>query len=105
MLHFCPLRIWALYQGPRSIFAIGGAIENVQGIFSARRRRKRPIGGSGGMLPRNIFKINASRLAKNSSQYSRHSEFRVTAAIHQSSFEVLLAIFHRNSGNMPLLRH
>ena len=32
------------------------------------------LGGSGGMLPRKMFKINASRMAKNTSQYSRHSE-------------------------------
>ena len=44
------------------------------GAISARRRRKRPR-GSGGMLPWKIFKINASRMAKNTSQYSRHSEF------------------------------
>ena len=31
-------------------------------------------GGSGGMLPWKIFKINASRMAKQTSQYSRHSE-------------------------------
>ena len=31
------------------------------------------LGGSRGMLPRKIFEINASRMAKNASQYSRHS--------------------------------
>ena len=43
-------------------------------ILSVRRRHKRPRGVRG-HVPRKIFKINASRVAKNTSQYSRHSEF------------------------------
>ena len=61
-------------QGPRSIFAIGGAKYNAEGIFSAGPRRKRPRGFRD-HAPPEIFKINASRMAKNTSQYSRHSEF------------------------------
>ena len=42
--------------------------------FLARATGTSVLGRYGGMLPRKIFKINASRMAKNASQYSRHSE-------------------------------
>ena len=42
--------------------------------FLARAVGTSVLGGSGGMLPRKIFKLNASSVAKNTSQYSRHSE-------------------------------
>ena len=43
--------------------------------FLARAACASFLGGSGGMLPRKIFETNSSRMAKNTSQYSRHSEF------------------------------
>ena len=43
--------------------------------FLARAAGASVLGGSGGMLSRKIFEINASIMAKNTSQYSRHSEF------------------------------
>ena len=36
--------------------------------FLARAAGVNVLGGSGGMLPRKVFKINASRMAKNTSQ-------------------------------------
>ena len=52
-------------QGPRSIFAIGG-LNKMLKAFLARTTDASVLGGSRG--------INASSMAKNTSQYSRHSE-------------------------------
>ena len=61
-------------QGPRSSFAIGG-LNKMPKAFLARAAGTSVLGGSGGMLSWKIFEINASIMAKNTSQYSRHSEF------------------------------
>ena len=53
----------------------GGGLNKMPKAFLARAAGASVLGGSGGMFPRKIFKINASRMAKNTSQYSRHSEF------------------------------
>ena len=59
--------------GTAQHFAIGG-LNKMLKAFLARATGASVLGGSGGMLPHKIFKINASRMAKNTSQYSRHSE-------------------------------
>ena len=60
--------------GPRSIFAIGwgggGGLNKIAKAFLARAAGASVLG----MLPRKKFKINASRMAKNTYQYSRHIE-------------------------------
>ena len=56
-------------------FCDWGGLNKMPKAFLARAAGASVLGGSGGMLPRKIFKINASRMAKNTFQYSRHSEF------------------------------
>ena len=67
------LQILRSTQGPRCIFAIGG-LNKMPKAFLMRTAGASVLGRSGSMLPRKIFKINASRMAKNTSQYSRQSE-------------------------------
>ena len=59
----------------RAAFLRLGGLKRKPKAFLACSAGASVLGGLGGMLPRNIFKINASRMAKNTSQCSRHSEF------------------------------
>ena len=52
----------------------GGGLNKIAKAFLARAAGASVLGGCGGMLPRKKFKINASRMAKNTSQYSRNIE-------------------------------
>ena len=52
----------------------GGRLNKMPKAFLARAAGASVLAGSRGMLPRKIFKINASRMAKNTSQYCRHSD-------------------------------
>ena len=45
-----------------------GGLKRMPKAFLARAAGASVLGGSGGMLPRKIFKINAPRMAKNTSQ-------------------------------------
>ena len=54
---------------------LGGLNKMPKAFLERAPQAQASEGGSGGILPRKIFKINASRKAKNTSQYSRHSEF------------------------------
>ena len=53
----------------------GGGLNEMPKAYLAPAAGASVLGGYGGMLPRKICKINASRMAKDTSQYSRHSEF------------------------------
>ena len=59
----------------RAAFLRLGGLNKMPQAFLARAACASVLGGSGDMLPRKIFKINASRMAKSTFQYSRHSEF------------------------------
>ena len=67
--------IFGTQHRDRAAFLQLGGLNKMPKAFLARAAGASVLGGSGGMLPRKIFKINASRMAKNTSQYSRHSEF------------------------------
>lgn len=58
----------------RAAFLRLGGLNKMPKVFLARAAGASVLMGSGGMLSRKFFKINASRMAKNASQYSRHNE-------------------------------
>ena len=71
---FCRHFFTSLFRDRAAFLRLGG-LNEMPKAFLARAVGASVLGGSGGMLPRKFFKLNASRMAKNTSQYSRHSEF------------------------------
>ena len=76
-------QIRTLLNRDRAAFLRLGELNKMPKAFLALAAGASVLGGSGGMLRRKIFPINASRIAKNTSRYSRHGEFFYQPNKHQ----------------------